>query len=84
MTVPPRSGGNRSQLFTLRVWAEESAEGRTEWRGKLQRVVDGETTYFRDWDSMLALLRQMLESPGAQYPGPAEIAAEGGGQHERE
>ena len=59
-----RSQGARSQLFTLRMWVEETGEGRTEWRGKLQRVVDGETLYFREWDALLHFLNEALASPG--------------------
>ena len=59
-----RSQGARSQLFTLRVWLEETGEGRTEWRGKLQRVVDGETLYFREWDALRHFLHEALASPG--------------------
>ena len=58
-----RPGGNRSQLFTLRVWTEETAEGRTEWRGKLERVMNGETLYFRDWEDLLAFLNTTLALP---------------------
>ena len=50
----------RSQLFTLRVWPEE-VDGNLEWRGKVQHVADGETLYFRDWEAMLAFLRQTLD-----------------------
>jgi len=72
-----RSNGGRSQLFTLRVWPEEVDEGETEWRGKLQRVVDGDTFYFRDWGAMLVLLRQILESPDRQsfHQGESESRA---------
>jgi hypothetical protein len=42
----------RSQLFTLRVWPESTGDGAVEWRGKVQRVVDGETLYFRDWSDL--------------------------------
>ena len=47
----------RSELFSLRLWSEETADGNTEWRGKVERVVSGETLYFRDWDAMLDFLR---------------------------
>ena len=49
-----------SQLFTLRVWPEGLEEGRLEWRGKLQRVVGGETFYFHDWEAMMSFLLKTL------------------------
>jgi hypothetical protein len=55
------ANAKHSQLFTLRVWPEELSEGRVEWRGKIQRVLDGETLYFRGWDAMMAFLLQTLE-----------------------
>ena len=53
----------KSQLFTLRVWPEELDEGRVEWRGKLQRVVDGESAYFNNWDAMMSFLLKTLDHP---------------------
>ncbi len=47
----------RSVLFMVRVWLEDVDKGRSEWRGKAQRVVSGETLYFRDWESLLEFLR---------------------------
>jgi hypothetical protein len=46
-----------SSLFTVRVWPEEVAKGRVEWRGKVQSVTNGEALFFRDWDSMMAFIR---------------------------
>lgn len=60
-----RPNDKHSQLFTLRVWPEEIADGHTEWRGKIQRVVDGETLYFHDWEAMMAFLLHTLE-PGTR------------------
>jgi hypothetical protein len=53
---PPR----RSHLFTLRLWAEDMGDGQTEWRGEVQHVPSGETRFFRNWPSLLALVRSML------------------------
>ncbi len=49
-----------SYLFTVRLWAEPAAHESTEWRGQLRLISSGETHYFRDWQSMLALLRSLL------------------------
>jgi hypothetical protein len=57
------SGGRdaRSYLLTVKIWPEEIGEGRVEWRGKVHRVVSGETLYFRDWATMLAFLQETME-----------------------
>ena len=51
-----------SQLFTLRVWPEEISIGHTEWRGKIQHVIDGETLYFHDWEAMMSFLLKTLST----------------------
>jgi len=58
-TQPPP----QSHLFTLRVWQADSGEGQTEWRGKLQHVVSGQTRYFRDWPTLICYLGEMLSQP---------------------
>ena len=55
---------HQSHLFTLRVWLEDLGDGRAEWRGQLQHVLSGETHYFRQWETLVALLLAMLPSPG--------------------
>jgi len=55
----------RSNLFLLRVWPEEDsdapdAEEVVRWRGKVQRVVDGESHQFSDWEGLTSLLLAML------------------------
>jgi hypothetical protein len=55
----------QSHLFTLRVWLEELGDGRAEWRGQLQHVLSGETRYFREWPTLLALLLAMLPPAAA-------------------
>ena len=57
----PQSTTKGSQLFTLRVWPEEISEGRVEWRGKIHRVIGGESVIFHNWEAMLSFLLQALE-----------------------
>jgi hypothetical protein len=57
----------RSHLFTVRLWLEELGEGQTEWRGEVHEVVSGERRYFRDWQTLVALLQAML--PKSSSPG---------------
>ena len=53
----------RSDLFLLRLWSEAGGEdglGEPMWRGKVQRVVDGEARPFSDLEDLLATLVAML------------------------
>jgi len=52
--------GHHSHLFTVRLWREEVGNGQSEWRGKVQQVSTGEAHYFREWETMVSLLLQML------------------------
>ena len=52
---------SRSLLFTMRVWLEDLGEGKTEWRGKVQLVEDGQVFYFRDWQVLITNLQTLLE-----------------------
>ena len=49
-----------SLLFTLRVWRARLGPDPSEWRGRLQSVTTGEVHYFRDWQTFVALIREML------------------------
>ena len=51
---------HQSQLFTVRLWAEDLGDGRTEWRGQVQHVISGEAHYFREWPTLIAWLVAML------------------------
>jgi len=54
------SDQQQSDLFTVRLWAEDLGDGQVEWRGKVQHVASGEARYFREWPALIALLRAML------------------------
>jgi subtilisin-like proprotein convertase family protein len=63
--MAPRAQGAhdaRSHLFTVRLWPEEIEGERLEWRDKIQYAANGETLYFRAWESMLAFLQQTLDT----------------------
>lgn len=47
---------HRSQFFTVRVWQEDLGNGQGEWRGKVQHVLSGEASYFREWSTLIAFL----------------------------
>src|SRR5438876_8899414 len=40
----------RSHLYTMRVWQEEVGHDRTEWRGKVHLITNGNVCYFRGWE----------------------------------
>lgn len=48
--------GSPSQLFTIRLWAEDLGEGRREYRGQAKHVVSGVIRNFRDWADLEAFL----------------------------
>jgi len=58
--VDTRQRQPHAQLFTVRLWAEDLGDGRTEWRGHVQHVISGEAHYFREWPTLIAWLVAML------------------------
>lgn len=67
-TVQPKTGGAtqhpRSHLFLVRMWLEDLAEGKNEWRGQLTIMPSGEVRYFREWPVLIMILQERLASPG--------------------
>jgi len=59
-----------SHLFTVRVWREELGNGHSEWRGKVQHVLSGETRYFRKWADLIVFVREQV---GDQTASSAEV-----------
>lgn len=57
-----------SRLFTLRLWQEEEIVGRTQWRGKVQSLPDGEAYYFRGWPGLIDRLETLLVALPAEMP----------------
>ncbi len=47
-----------SHLFMVRMWMEDLGDGKTEWRGQVKHVLNGEVRYFREW----ALLADHLQA----------------------
>jgi len=56
-------------LYVVRFWAEDQGSQPPEWRGRVQRLPDGEVRYFRDWATLVAFLQSKLPprppDPGA-------------------
>ena len=65
-TKPP---GHPSHLFTVRVWQEDLGSGVTEWRGQVRKVSSGQIYYFRKWQALTALVRQMLAEAETEQEG---------------
>jgi hypothetical protein len=49
-----------SQLFTVRLWAEDTGDG-TEYRGQVRHVLSGSTRHFRRWEELGAHMASVLE-----------------------
>ena len=60
----------RTDLFLVRVWTQDGdagdSSGQGEWHGKVQRVVDGETHQFDDWQHLMDLLVAMVSGTGSE------------------
>lgn len=52
---------DRSQLFSLRVWKVEVADGIDEHRGQIRHVLSGETRHFRDWNTLIDFVVEQME-----------------------
>ena len=50
-----------SHLFTVRVWPEALGLGNVAWRGKAQHVLSGEARYFREWEDLVAFIKQLAQ-----------------------
>ena len=60
-----------TELFLARVWLRVGSRGEVHrsadgWGGRVQRVVDGETHEFSDWQGMVDLIVKMLSLDGGQ------------------
>ena len=58
-----------TQMFAMRVWAEEVENGRFEIRGTLKHVLSGETHHFRDLAALNQLIEHAVKPKEAQVPG---------------
>lgn len=65
-TTPP----SQSQLFTVRIWTELSAQGVVSWRGKVQSVPSGAWRYFHEWEALAVFLQRQVEEQAIPAPPP--------------
>lgn len=64
----------RTHLFLVRMWNEELGDGESEMRGRLQDVLTGETSYFRDWEGLVGGMKRMLAMAGGDGQAEATIS----------
>lgn len=64
-----------SYVFTVRLWRETGEDGKSEWHGRIQRVPQGPTRYFRGrvvlTDHLLSLLSDDVK-PSSEDAEPEE------------
>ena len=58
--TPTDRASQSSNLFTVRLWLEEVADG-VERRGTVRHVMTGETLHFRDWQALESFFIRILE-----------------------
>ena len=68
MTSSGRSG--RPQLFTVKVWAEETQVRGREYRGEVTHAITGARCAFRDWDTLHAFLIDAVDQTRNTVSGP--------------
>jgi hypothetical protein len=54
-----------SHLFLVRIWMEDLGEGESEWRGRVQDVMRGESAYFRNFQGLVLVLEQIVDGNDA-------------------
>jgi hypothetical protein len=52
----------QSQLFMVRVWAENLGQDHREWRGQVRHVTSGDTQFFRSWDALIDFFTSARDS----------------------
>ncbi len=65
----------RANLYLVRVWNEDGSVGdgggAATWHGRVQRVVDGESHPFNNWQDLINVLQEMLAGGGDGPQAPA-------------
>ena len=71
----------RTELFLVRVWLSSAGGGKPHpgasadrWKGRVQRVVDGEAHEFDDWQGLTDALAAMLPGNTPPHPPPEDKA----------
>jgi hypothetical protein len=51
-----------SHLFTIRMWPEAIGANQVEWRGQVRHISSGQMYHFRDWQSLMEFMENILSS----------------------
>lgn len=70
------TAGPPSQLFTVRIWSEVSAQGAVTWQGKVQQVPNGAWRYFQEWQALTTFLQTQVAEGATAPPLPSVHSAE--------
>ena len=68
--MSPKHRTNRNDLFLVRFWLHDVSsqpEGQSQWGGRVQRAVSGESHEFSDWDALVKALRAMLAATSPSF-----------------
>jgi hypothetical protein len=57
-----------SELFTVRIWAEQANTTEPELRARVLHVDTGDVRHFHDWAALLAFLQEAIVQPGVAQP----------------
>jgi hypothetical protein len=58
--MAPHNQNSLSHLFLVRLWMESNNEGDNIWCGRVQHVTKGRANQFKDWPTLIDVLRAML------------------------
>jgi hypothetical protein len=53
----------RSSVYIVRTWIETLGDSSVELRGMVRNVQSGETRYFRDWEALVAFVKDHTDDP---------------------
>lgn len=53
----------QTRTFIVRLWREDLGEGKSEWRGRVQDVMDGQVKFFHGWERLTTTILEMLANP---------------------
>ena len=68
--MSPKHRTNRNDLFLVRFWLQDMSsqpEGQSQWGGRVQRAVSGESHEFNDWEALVKVLRTMLAATSPSF-----------------
>jgi len=58
--VSEQSRSPPNHFYTLRLWQEETQDGKPVWRGRVQHTASGEVRYFQGWEALVKTMQKFL------------------------